>query len=106
MGRQTKASEAEDTIGTKENSPGERLSDAIGLAVVAGPVDEARVLESPGGAPGINLKQHVGVGVVAGGGHDIVRRAVGVGEVDPLVHMAGDDELNGLLMLAQGVSRP
>jgi hypothetical protein len=71
------------------------------LAVVGRPLDEARVHEAPGAALGVDFHQHVGVLVVAGGGHDIVLRAIGVGEVDPLVHVAGDDELNGVLVLAQ-----
>jgi hypothetical protein len=67
--------------------------ECLGLAVVCGPLDEVGVHEAPGGALGVDLHEHVGVGIVARGGHDIVLRAIGVGEVDPLVHVAGDDQL-------------
>lgn len=66
-----------------------------------GPLDEVCIHEAPCCLFGINFHEHVGVGVVAGGRHHIVLRAIGVTVVDPLVLVAGDDELNGLLIFEQ-----
>jgi hypothetical protein len=59
-----------------------------GFAVVAVPLDEVDVHEARGCVAGVDLNEHVGVGVVAGGGHGVVLRAEGVSVVDPLVNVA------------------
>ena len=66
-----------------------------------GPFDEACVHEAPGRLFRVDLHQHVGVGIVAGGGHDVVLRPIVMGVVDPLVLVAGDNELDGVLIFAQ-----
>jgi hypothetical protein len=65
------------------------------------PLDEAPVHEAPGAALGVDFHHHVGVGIVAGSCHHVMLRTVGVGEVDPLVEMAGDNELDVVLIFAQ-----
>ncbi len=50
-------------------SPGLRdLRAAVWLAEVGGPVGKVGVHEAPSDAPGVDLRQHMGVGVVARGG--------------------------------------
>ena len=77
------------------------LAGMPGLAVVCVPLDEALVHEAPGGVFCVDLHEHVGVGVIASGGHDVVLRAVVVSVVDPLVDMAGDDQLDSVLIFLQ-----
>lgn len=65
------------------------------------PLDEVDVHEARSCVPGVDLYEHVGVGVVAGGGHGVVLGAEGVAVVDPLVDVAGYYELNVALVLLQ-----
>ena len=65
------------------------------------PVHEVFVHKFPGASFGVDFHQHVGVWIVARCGHDVVLRTVGVRKVDPFMHMASDNKLNIVLVLAQ-----
>ena len=66
-----------------------------------GPFGKVGVHEAPGAPLGVDLNEHVGVGIVPRGGHDVVLRSVGMGEVDPFVQMARDYELDIVFVFAQ-----
>ena len=66
-----------------------------------GPFDKTLVHEAPRRVLRVDLHQHVGVGIVARCRHDVVLRTVVVIVVVPLVLMAGDDKLNGVLIFPQ-----
>ena len=65
----------------------------IGLAVVSGPLIQIGIEEAPRAPQGIDLEQHVSIGIVARGSHDVLLRTVGVREVNPLMKMTGNDQL-------------
>ena len=83
----------------RRSTSGERCN--VRFAIVRGPLYEARVHKTPGRVFRVDLHQHVGIGIVARGGHDVVLRTVVMVVVDPLVLVTGDDKLNGALILAQ-----
>lgn len=55
------------------------------------PVDEAFIQEAPGGPFRVDFHEHVRIGIITCGGHDVVLRAIDAAIVDPLVLVAGDD---------------
>ena len=65
---------------------------------MGGPLNETFVHKSPGCVFRVDLHEHVGVGIVAGGRHHDVFRAVGGAIVDPLVFMARDNKLYGVFV--------
>src|SRR3982074_3323822 len=73
----------------------------IRLAVVRRPFDEALVNETPGAVLRIDLHQHVGIGIVSSGSHDVVLRTVVAVVVHPLVLVTRNDKLNCVLVFAQ-----
>ena len=60
---------------------------AVGLAIVRRPLHEVGIEEAIAAMLGIDLKQHIRIRIVTRGRHDVVLRSVGMGEIDPLVHM-------------------
>jgi len=70
------------------------------------PFDEALVHEAPRSVLRIDLYQHVSIGVVACGGHDVVLRTVVAMVVHPLVLVTRDHKLDGVLIFAQKRVQP
>jgi len=68
---------------------------------MSGPLNQISVEKAPCTTAGIDFEQHVSIGIVASGGHHVMLRAIGVATVDPLVQVPADDELDGVLVLAQ-----
>lgn len=86
----------------KPRPAGSTLLDRVPrFAVMAVPLNEVDVHEAPGRTFRVDFQEHIGIGIVAGGGHGVMLRAVEVAVVDPLMNVAGDYKLDGVLVLLQ-----